>query len=253
MGGSAKIGHPAVFHASVTDGPAAAACMLEPLGRSCDTAPDMIPRFDQANRSYLQYVQRLRKYTLRLGLAVGIGVLLFTDSVWRTKAPALNDLIARVGIVLILICIAGRTWCTLYIGGLKKRQLVTQGPYSLVRNPLYVFTIIGVAGVGAQAGSFTMTVGLAVLVAIVFYTVALQEQAFLAETFGSEYRAYAERVPLFFPRFSTWQEADQLLVSPKLVRRTFMDASLFLLAIPLNDLIKWLQDHDWLRVLAHLP
>ena len=227
--------------------------MLEPLGRPCDTAPNMIPRFDQANRSYLQYVQRLRKYTLRLGLAVGVGVLLFTNSVWRTEAPALHDLIARVGIVLILICIAGRTWCTLYIGGLKKTQLVTQGPYSLVRNPLYVFTIIGVAGVGAQAGSFTMTVALALLVAIVFYAVALQEQAFLAETFGSEYRAYAERVPLFFPRFSTWQEADQLVVRPKLVRRTFMDASLFLLAIPLNDLIKWLQDHDWLRVLAHLP
>ena len=50
---------------------AAAACMLEPLGRACDTAPAMIPRFDQANRSYLQYVQRLRKYTLRLGLGRG--------------------------------------------------------------------------------------------------------------------------------------------------------------------------------------
>ncbi|MET0651251.1 MAG: isoprenylcysteine carboxylmethyltransferase family protein [Hyphomicrobiaceae bacterium] len=226
---------------------------LEALGRACDTAPAMIPRSHHAHRSYLQYVQRLRKYTLRLGLGVGVGVLLFTNSVWLTEAPALHDLIARVGVVLILICIAGRTWCTLYIGGLKKTQLVTQGPYSLVRNPLYVFTIIGVAGVGAQAGSFTMPVVLAAMVAIVFYAVALQEQAFLAETFGSEYRAYAERVPLFFPRFSTWQEADQLVVRPELVRRTFMDASLFLLAVPFNDLIKWLQDHDWLRVLAHLP
>ena len=155
----------------------------------------------------------------------------------------------RAGVVLILICIAGRTWCTLYIGGLKKKQLVTQGPYSLVRNPLYVFTIIGVAGVGAQAGSITMPVGLALLVAIVFYAVALQEQAFLADTFGDEYRAYAERVPLFFPRFSTWQEADQLLVMPVLVRRTFMDASLFLLAVPVNDLIQWLQDDGWVPVL----
>jgi protein-S-isoprenylcysteine O-methyltransferase Ste14 len=212
----------------------------------------MLSRF-HAHRSYLQYVQRLRKYTLRLGLALGVAVLLFTDSVWRNQAPAVHDMIARMGIVLILICIAGRTWCTLYIGGLKKTQLVTQGPYSLVRNPLYVFTIIGVAGVGAQAGNVTMTVALAVLVAVVFYAVALQEQTFLAETFGKEYQAYAERVPLFFPRFSTWQEADQLLVRPELVRRTFMDASLFLLAVPLNDLIKWLQDHGWLRVLAHLP
>ena len=144
----------------------------------------MIPRFDQANRSYLQYVQRLRKYALRLGLVVGVCALFLTDSRWRVEAPAFHDLIVRVGILLILLCIAGRTWCTLYIGGLKKVQLVTLGPYSLVRNPLYVFTIIGVAGVGAQTGSITMAVGLALLVAIVFYAVALQEQAFLADTFG---------------------------------------------------------------------
>lgn len=213
----------------------------------------MIPRLDQADRSHLQHIQRLRKYTLRLGVALGVCALFLTDSRWRLEAPAVHDLIVRIGVLLILLCIAGRTWCTLYIGGLKKVQLVTLGPYSLVRNPLYVFTIIGVAGVGAQTGGITMTVGLALLVAIVFYAVALQEQAFLADAFGDEYRAYAARVPLFFPRFSTWQEADQLVVSPKLVRRTFMDASLFLLAIPLNDLIKWLQDHDWLRVFAHLP
>src|SRR5262245_51853277 len=79
MGGSGKIGQPAVFHASLTGNPGGAASMLEPPGRSCDTAPSMIPRLDQANRSYLQHVQRLRKYTLRLGLALGIGVLLFTN------------------------------------------------------------------------------------------------------------------------------------------------------------------------------
>ena len=213
----------------------------------------MIPRFDQANRSHLQHVQRLRKYALRLGLAVGVCALFLTDSRWRLEAPAFQDLVVRLGVLLILLCIAGRTWCTLYIGGLKKVQLVTLGPYSLVRNPLYVFTIIGVTGVGAQTGSITMAVCLALLVAIIFYAVALQEQAFLADTFGGEYRAYAERVPLFFPRFSTWQEADQLTIVPKLVRRTFMDASLFLLAIPLDDVIRWLQDRGWVQVLLHLP
>jgi protein-S-isoprenylcysteine O-methyltransferase Ste14 len=213
----------------------------------------MTLRFDQASGSHLQHIQRLRKYTLRLGLAVGVGVLLCTASIWRMQAPGLHDLMGQLGIVLILICIIGRTWCTLYIGGMKKTQLITQGPYSLVRNPLYVFTIIGVAGVGAQAGSLTMTVGLSLLVAIVFYTVALKEQAFLAETFGNEYQSYAERVPLFFPRFTTWQDTDQLTISPRLVRRTFMDALLFLVAVPVNDLIEWLQDAGWLPVLLDLP
>lgn len=213
----------------------------------------MILSSDQANRPNLQHVQRKRKYVLRLGLALCACILLFTDSLWRLPSPGIHQLIAWAGVALILVCIVGRTWCTLYIGGLKKRQLVTQGPYSVVRNPLYVFTIIGAAGIGAQAGSIAMVVLLGLVVAFVFYLVAVQEQSFLAATFGGEYLAYAERVPLFLPRFSVWQEADQLLVSPRLVRHTFRDASLFLLAIPANVLIDWLQDGGWLPVLLRLP
>ena len=98
-------------------------------------------------------LQRKRKQVLALGVAVWLLLLLFTQSRWRTAAPHLHALIEIAGLVLILVCILGRTWCTLYIGGLKKRELVTAGPYSVVRNPLYVFTSIGTAGIGAQTGS----------------------------------------------------------------------------------------------------
>lgn len=208
---------------------------------------------NRAESHRLQHVQRLRKYVLRLGFVLCLGLLLFSDSQWRAEVPHVFQVISQAGTVLILLCVAGRTWCTLYIGGQKKRRLVTVGPYSVVRNPLYVFTTIGAAGVGASAGSVVLALLLGLLVAAVFYIVAIQEQAFLADSFGSEYAAYAERVPLFFPRFSTWRDADQLTVNPKLVRRTFMDASLFLLAIPLTDVVDWLQDAGWVPVFVSLP
>ncbi len=44
----------------------------------------------------------------------------------------------------------------LRIGGRKILELVTDGPYSIMRNPLYVFSVIRVAGIGAQAGSVTI-------------------------------------------------------------------------------------------------
>ena len=50
-----------------------------------------------------------------------------------------------------------------------------------------------------------------------------------------EFPAYAARVPRFWPRLSPWQEADELIVKPRLVHRTFLDASLFLLAVPAVD------------------
>jgi protein-S-isoprenylcysteine O-methyltransferase Ste14 len=213
----------------------------------------MAPHSDSANPERLRNTQRVRKYMLRFGFALCICFLITTDSTWRTQSPGAYELVSRLGTMLILVCVMGRTWCTLYIGGLKKRQLVTLGPYSVVRNPLYLFTIIGTAGIGAQAGSLIMALLLALLVGAVFYAVALREEAFLIATFGSEYAAYAHRVPLFLPRISAWQDAKQLTVSPYLVRRTFTDASLFLFAIPVNDLIDWLQDGGWLPVFLRLP
>src|SRR5690242_6764250 len=128
----------------------------------------------------LQELQRKRKQVLALGIAFWALLLLFTQSRWSSTAPHLHTLIERVGLLLILVCIMGLTWCTLYIGGHKKRELVTSGPYSVVRNPLYVFTTMGAAGIGAQSGSALLTILFAAGSLAVFYVVARREEAFLA-------------------------------------------------------------------------
>ena len=65
--------------------------------------------------------------------------------------------------------------------------------------------------------------------------------------------AYAARVPRFWPRLSQWKEADELRVKPHLVRRTFLDACLFLLAVPAAYLLAWLQRLGQFPVLLDLP
>ena len=201
----------------------------------------------------LQGLQRRRKQVLALGVAIWLLLLLFTQSRWRTAAPHLHALIEMAGLLLILICILGRTWCTLYIGGHKKRELVTAGPYSVVRNPLYVFTSIGTAGIGAQTGSALVTILFAAGSLAVFQVVARREEAFLAAAFPTDFAAYAARVPRFWPRLSQWQEAEELRVKPHLVRRTFFEACLFLLAVPAADLLVWLQRLGQFPVLLNLP
>ena len=201
----------------------------------------------------LQQLQRKRKQVVRAGIALWVLLLLVTESRWRVPAPHLYALIEKVGLALILVCIVGRTWCTLYIGGHKKRELVTEGPYSVVRNPLYFFTSIGAVGIGAQSGSVVIALLAAAASLGTFYAVVRREETFLAEAFPADFAAYAARVPRFWPRFSAWREAGELLVKPHLVRRTFLDACLFLLAVPLTDLIEWLQTLGYLPILLRLP
>jgi protein-S-isoprenylcysteine O-methyltransferase Ste14 len=201
----------------------------------------------------LQELQRKRKQVLALGIAFWVLLLLFTQSRWRAAAPHLHALIENAGLFLIVVCILGRTWCTLYIGGYKKRELITAGPYSVVRNPLYLFTSIGAAGIGAQTGSALIASLFAAGSLAVFQFVSRREEAFLAGTFPADFAAYAARVPRFWPRLSQWQEADELRVKPRLVRRTFLEACLFLLAVPAAGLLAWLQQLGNFPVLLNLP
>jgi hypothetical protein len=83
--------------------------------------------------------------------------------------------------------------------------------------------------------------------------VARREEAFLAANFPGDFAAYAARVPRFWPRLSQWREADELRVRPRLVRRTFLEACLFLLAVPAASLLAWLQQLGHLPVLLNLP
>ena len=201
----------------------------------------------------LQLLQRKRKRVLVAGTAIGLILVAVTNSIWRIDWRPMHRAIQGSGLLLILFCILGRTWSILYIGGHKKRELITKGPYSVVRNPLYVFTLFGAAGIGALFGSLALAALTACFAWGVFVLVTRQEEHFLRAAFPTEYPAYAERVPRLLPRLSLWEDADQLIVIPRLVRRTFLDASLFLLAVPLVALKALLRDLGWLPTLLLLP
>ena len=110
-----------------------------------------------------------------------------------------------LGVLLIFLGIAGRLWSTLYIGGRKSEEVVTGGPYSITRNPLYVFSSMAAAGVGAQMGSIVAMVGFGLICAAAFHIVILREERFLKEVLGAPYLAYLARVPRFFPTLPIYQ------------------------------------------------
>jgi protein-S-isoprenylcysteine O-methyltransferase Ste14 len=197
-------------------------------------------------------VQTIRKIVLAIGIAVGIFVFAVTDSRHVTGSTA-HELIEWVGFVLIVVCILGRTWSSLYIGGRKIEELVQTGPYSVMRNPLYFFSILGAAGVGAQSGSALIALICGLIALIVFRVVVGQEEKVLLERYGDIYRTFMTRVPRFFPKPSLWADDATLTIRPPRVVMTFADALVFLLAIPIAEGFEYLQDIGVLPVLLTLP
>lgn len=197
-------------------------------------------------------LQRRRKATLRLGVAAAAAILLFCRSAWP-PGGAVHETIELAGILLISVAVLGRTWCTLYIGGRKARDLVETGPYSVTRNPLYLFSLIGIAGIGAQMGSILLGPVLAGLAAAVFVPLIGEEQTLLAGRFGARYAAYRARVPRLWPRPSLWRDDETLKVSTRHLRQTLRDGLAFYLAIPAFAALEWLQEKAGLPVLLTLP
>ena len=197
-------------------------------------------------------VQLIRKAVL--GVAVLVGVLMFALTNSRLESGhTAHEMIEWVGIVAIVVCIVGRTWTSLYIGGRKIEQFVTEGPYSVMRNPLYFFSILGAAGAGAQLGSVVAGLVFGGLAWLVFYVVVLQEEQVLAERYGSAFAAYMAAVPRIFPNPSLWRDVPTLTVMPPKVIRTFGDAMFMLLSVPVAELFEQLQNHGLLPVLFRLP
>ena len=199
----------------------------------------------------LQRVQRVRKAVMLVGIVAVVAVAVLTSSAWGEGE--FHEAVEAVGLGLIAVCIVGRAWCSLYIGGRKKAEVVDRGPYSVSRNPLYVFSFLGAFGVGAQTGSVSLAALFLAVTVLVFWFTVLREEAWLSEAFGTAYAAYVARTPRFGPDFSKWRDEGLLEVRPRFFLTTLRDGLVFLLAVPLFESIDRLQAIGWLAPLLRLP
>ncbi|MFM7261867.1 MAG: methyltransferase family protein [bacterium] len=90
----------------------------------------------------------LRLTVSRVDLGAVVALALLAPHAWE-KDGVTDSLLSAMGYILLLVGCAGRIWCALYIAGRKNRVLVDLGPYSLTRNPLYLFSCLAFVGAGS--------------------------------------------------------------------------------------------------------
>lgn len=207
----------------------------------------MTMRNDAATRP----TQRARKIALRLLVA---GLLLTMPFVQSSFAyEEINRTHKSIGKLLIFVGIMGRAWCTMHIGGQKFTELVTIGPFSISRNPLYFFSLIASFGAGLQTGSLLFAIIATCGVWLVIDTTVRREETALRGRFGETYDAYCARTPRYLPRLSSWRGENTIPVNMQLFYKTIFDGFLFFLIVPVAEIIDWLQEIGTLPVLLKLP
>jgi len=200
----------------------------------------------------LHRLQLRRKVWLLLIMAIVVPVVTLVQAD-RPDSSWFEDAVQTFGLWLIVSCVCGRVWCALYIGGRKSTELVELGPYSISRNPLYLFSCVGAIGVGLRTGSMALGILFLLAAIAVMLPVVRVEETVMRRTFAAAFEAYCAKVPRFGPRFSLWRDAQVLTVAPRHLYRVLADSLVFALTIPIIAAIHWLQAHAILPVLLRLP
>ena len=129
------------------------------------------------------------RWRVRIGYLLAVVVLYFSQPMPRSILAG-----ACVG----LLGLAIRAYAAGYLH--KQAVLTTSGPYARTRNPLYFGSSILTLGAAIAMHSWLSAALLLVYFALVYTLVMRREEIELRGHHGAEFDAYAQSVPLFFPR-----------------------------------------------------
>lgn len=167
----------------------------------------------------------------RLALLVCVVIYFFTQPIAQSGS-FLRLLIDIIGFGLVVTGAVGRIYTTAFLGGHKNKNLITEGPFSKVRNPLYVFSIIGVAGIAFLTARPLIIIIAPALTIWIYHYLVKREEGFLLNEFGEPYQNYLNNVPRFIPNLSLKGSAETITTNPKLLYTAVLDSIWWFVAIP---------------------
>ncbi len=135
------------------------------------------------------------------------------SSLWSTllgvgELGMLISMVLGYALLFVGIGLFAQGWRELYRAQ-KEKRLATGGLYAFVRHPQYTGLFIGLFGEGVVHWPTIFSVGLFPVIVLVYWLLARREEKRVLQEFGDEYRAYQQRVPMFFPRADQWRKFVQ--------------------------------------------
>ncbi len=128
------------------------------------------------------------------------GVLNCVEALAGEAANMLGVVLASVGIVITLVAqfAMGDDW-RIGVDPCERTELVTHGPFSVVRNPIYAAMIASFTGIALVAPNVVTLAGAILLIVALELQTRLVEEPYLSAVHGEQYAAYAARAGRLFP------------------------------------------------------
>lgn len=133
--------------------------------------------------------------------------LLFGHPAAIATVPWYDALVRPAGLLLMLVAGTFVVWAYVRLGrywdaaisALPDHRVVQDGPFAVVRHPIYAGLLGFLAG-GALLVADPLVAAVALAMVPVLLVRARAEERFLEERLGDEYRDYRRRVPMLLPR-----------------------------------------------------
>jgi len=154
-----------------------------------------------------------------------------------------------LGLAVALLGESIRFWGVAYAGSATRTtgraggaRLITDGPFGLVRNPLYVGNFFLSLGVVIMCWAWMpwMVLVHSFLFSLQYYFIVRHEEEYLAHTFP-EYKEYRRQVHRWIPRLSPCQLTDQIRTQPNYPKalRSERNTLQAIVAVSALILIRW--------------
>jgi protein-S-isoprenylcysteine O-methyltransferase Ste14 len=157
--------------------------------------------YTQKTKAIIVLMLAILGYFLVMGLWIAIPQTILMFQI------ALHSLIRWFGVGMAVIAIALTVWIHRTLGRQysakweiqKGHKLITVGPYSRVRHPMYTTLNLFSLSVSLITANLLLIL-LAISIAIPFFWIARAEEEILIEQFAEEYLEYMKITGRFFPR-----------------------------------------------------
>ena len=190
----------------------------------------------------IRTIARHRMLILRLSMITLIAMTIYDNNIFVPYSldVSLNTslILSVLGFFLVMLGGFGRIWASLYIEGFKTKTLIKEGPYSMVRNPLYVFSLMIFTGLCLAIKSIPISIALITIFTLFHIPTILNEEKTLLDTHDESYREYYKSTPRLFPNIFKYRKpksTDRIEVKIERINKRLWEVIGYLVLIVIID------------------